>query len=96
LSHIEAISKWRTINNCKPIPTITDVADIANDGTTIKKTQYSTGNKGSEVVSYVVQNGGHTWPLAVQVVPEFLVGKTSQDMNTNEVIWAFFKAHKKM
>jgi polyhydroxybutyrate depolymerase len=96
LSHTEAISKWRTINNCKPTPSITDVPDIANDGTTIKKTQYTAGNKGSEVVSYVVQNGGHTWPQAISNVPEFLVGKTSQDMNTNEVIWTFFKTHKKM
>jgi polyhydroxybutyrate depolymerase len=56
----------------------------------IKKTQYSSGNKGSEVVSYIVQNEGHTWPQAAQVIAEFLVGKTSQDMNTNEVIWAFF------
>jgi polyhydroxybutyrate depolymerase len=96
LSHTEAVTKWRTINNCTTTPTITDLPDIANDGTTIKQTKYSGGNKGSEVVGYIIQNGGHTWPQGFQYLGELFIGKTSQDMNANDVIWAFFKAHKKI
>jgi polyhydroxybutyrate depolymerase len=91
LSHFQAIDKWITINGCNAIPTITDLPDIANDGTTIKQRVYSGGTNGSEVVSYVVLNGGHTWPQGYQYLNEVIIGKTSQDMNACEVIWNFFK-----
>ena len=91
LSHFQAIDKWVTINGCNPTPTVTDLPDIANDGTTIKQRVYSGGANGSEVVSYVVLNGGHTWPQGYQYLNEAIIGKTSQDMNACEVIWTFFK-----
>jgi polyhydroxybutyrate depolymerase len=91
LSHFQAIDKWVNINGCNSTPTITDVPDIASDGTTIKQRVYSGGINGSEVVSYVVLNGGHTWPQGYQYLNEAIIGKTSQDMNACEVIWAFFK-----
>lgn len=95
LSHFQAIDKWVAINGCNATPTITDVPDIANDGTTIKQRVYSGGTNGSEVVSYVVLNGGHTWPQGIQYLSEAIIGKTSQDMNGCEVIWAFFKRFKR-
>jgi polyhydroxybutyrate depolymerase len=91
ISHFEAIDKWVTINGCNTTPTITDLPDIANDGTTIKQRVYSGGTNGSEVVSYVIANGGHTWPQGYQYANEAFIGKTSQDMNACEVIWTFFK-----
>ena len=91
LSHFQAIDKWVTINGCNPTPTVTDLPDIANDGTTIKQRVYSGGANGSEAVSYVVLNGGHTWPQGYQYLNEAIIGKTSQDMNACEVIWTFFK-----
>jgi polyhydroxybutyrate depolymerase len=36
---------------------------------------------------------GHTWPGAVEVLPESLVGKTSNKVNATELIWAFFREH---
>jgi polyhydroxybutyrate depolymerase len=95
LSHFQAIDKWIAINGCNSTPTITDLPDIANDGTTIKQRVYSGGTNGSEVVSYVVLNGGHTWPQGYQYLNEAIIGKTSQDMNACEVIWTFFKRFKR-
>lgn len=95
LSHFQAIDKWVTINACNNTPTVTDLPDIANDGTTIKQRIYSGGTGGSEVVSYVVLNGGHTWPQGYQYLNETIIGKTSQDMNSCEVIWTFFKRFKR-
>ena len=91
LSHFQVIEKWVALNGCNSTPTITDLPDIANDGTTIKQRVYSGGTNGSEVVSYVVLNGGHTWPQGYQYLNEAIIGKTSQDMNACEVIWTFFK-----
>jgi len=96
LSHFQAIDKWVSINGCNSTPTTTDLLDIAADGTTIKQRVYSNGSGGSEVVSYVVLNGGHTWPQGYQYLPEAIVGKTSQDMNACEVIWSFFKRFKRV
>jgi len=95
LSHFQAVDKWVNINGCNTTPTITDLPDIANDGTTIKQRIYSGGTNGSEVVSYVILNGGHTWPQGYQYLPEAIIGKTSQDMNACEVIWAFFKRFRR-
>ena len=95
LSHFQAIDKWVSINACNSTPTVTDLPDIANDGTTIKQRVYSGGTGGSEVVSYVVLNGGHTWPQGYQYLNEVIIGKTSQDMNACEVIWTFFKRFKR-
>ena len=91
LSHFQVIEKWAALNGCNSTPTITDLPDIANDGTTIKQRVYSGGTNGSEVVSYVITNGGHTWPQGYQYLNEAIIGKTSQDMNACEVIWTFFK-----
>jgi polyhydroxybutyrate depolymerase len=95
LSHFQAIDKWVVINGCNPTPIVTDLPDIANDGTTIKQRVYSGGANGSEVVSYVVLNGGHTWPQGLQYLSESIIGKTSQDINACEVIWSFFKRFKR-
>jgi polyhydroxybutyrate depolymerase len=95
LSHAQAIAKWVSINNCVTPVVTTDLPDIANDGTTIKQRIYAGGNNGSEVVSYVVANGGHTWPQGFQYLSEAIIGKTSQDMNACEVIWQFFKRFKR-
>jgi polyhydroxybutyrate depolymerase len=56
----EAIDKWVKINGCNATPTVTDLPDIANDGTTIKQRIYAGKTNGSKVVNYVVLNGGHT------------------------------------
>jgi polyhydroxybutyrate depolymerase len=95
LSHFQAVDKWVGINGCNTTPTVTDLPDIANDGTTIKQRVYSGGTNGGEVVSYVVLNGGHTWPQGYQYLSELIIGKTSQDMNACEVIWTFFKRFKR-
>lgn len=96
LSHFQAIDKWITINGCNTTPTITDLPDIANDGTTIKQRVYSNSTNGSEVVSYVITNGGHTWPQGYQYLSELIIGKTSQDMNACEVIWSFFNRFRRL
>jgi polyhydroxybutyrate depolymerase len=91
VSHLQAIDKWVSINNCDTTPAITNLPDIADDGTSILETKYTGGTNGSEVVSYIITNGGHTWPQGYQYLPVASIGITSQDMNACEVIWQFFK-----
>jgi polyhydroxybutyrate depolymerase len=96
LSHAQAVTKWITNNNCGTTPITTNLPDISTtDGTTIVERKYTNSSNGIEVVSYVVTGGGHTWPQGLQYLPEATIGKTSQDMNANEVIWNFFKKYSK-
>jgi polyhydroxybutyrate depolymerase len=95
VSHAQAIAKWIAINGCSTTPVVNNLPDIANDGTTITQRIYTGGTNGSEVVSYVILNGGHTWPQGLQYLPEAIIGKTSQDMNACQVIWDFFKRFKR-
>lgn len=94
LSHAQVVARWVGLNRCNTTPAETDLPDIASDGTTIRQRVYAGGANGSEVVSYVVQNGGHTWPQGYQYLPESIIGKTSLDMNGCEVAWAFLKRFK--
>jgi polyhydroxybutyrate depolymerase len=94
LSHAQVVARWVALNRCNTTPAETDLPDIASDGTTIRQRVYSGGANGSEVVSYVIQNGGHTWPQGYPYLPESVIGKTSLDMNGCEVVWAFFKRFK--
>jgi polyhydroxybutyrate depolymerase len=93
-SHAEAVTKWVTVNNCSAA-VITNIPDIANDGTTATRRDYNGGTKGSAVVSIIIQNGGHTWPQGFQYISELIIGKTCQDFNGIETVWEFFKAHAK-
>ena len=40
-----------------------------------------------------INGGGHTWPQGNQYLSEVIIGKTSEDINANEVVWEFFKKH---
>jgi polyhydroxybutyrate depolymerase len=91
VSHDLAVAKWVSIDGCDTKAVVTNLADIANDGTTIAESQYKNGTNGSEVDGYIVTNGGHTWPQGYQYLPENIIGKTSYDMNACDVTWAFFK-----
>jgi polyhydroxybutyrate depolymerase len=50
---------------------------------------------GSEVIFYTVEEMGHVWPGGRSHLPESIVGKTSDKINANEVIWEFFRTHSK-
>jgi polyhydroxybutyrate depolymerase len=95
VSHAQAILKWTTINNCNTTPITTNIPDSANDGTTITKRVFNNTGNTTEVASYVITNGGHTWPQGLQYLSIALIGKTSQNMNANNVIWSFFKRWKR-
>jgi len=49
--------------------------------------------RGNDVVLYVVEGGGHTWPGANDGAGG--VGPTTHEISASEVIWQFFEAHVK-
>jgi polyhydroxybutyrate depolymerase len=96
LSVNESINFWVNHNNCSMTPLVTQEPDRdPYDGTRVIRREYNNGINGTEVILYYIEGGGHTWPGGFQYLPAWLIGKTSRDINANEVIWSFFKNHSK-
>ncbi len=53
---------------------------------------YSGCNAGADVVFYTIADGGHSWPGG-DPLPDFIVGKTSQEINATRTMWQFFLEH---
>ena len=96
LSVNESIEFWITRNKCSTIPVVTEEPDIdPKDGTRVTRKEYINNFDGTEVILYSVDGGGHTWPGGFQYLPSFIVGKTSRDIDANQIIWSFFKKHSR-
>jgi polyhydroxybutyrate depolymerase len=95
LSHQAVIDKWISLNNCETTPVVTQLPDISNDGTTVTRREFFGVTKDAVVISYVINNGGHTWPGGRQYLPKKYIGNVCRDMNACNVIWDFFSKHKR-
>ncbi len=90
----ETVRFWVAHNHCSPTPAISWLPHRGvPDGTQVRREAYGGGQAGTEVILYAIEGGGHTWPRGWQYLPEGLVGKTSQDLEADEMIWNFFKKH---
>lgn len=58
----------------------------------VKKEDF-VGKNGAEVVFYLINGGGHSWPGGQRMLAT--LDAPSQDMNATRTIWEFFAAHPK-
>lgn len=65
----------------------------AADGTSV--TWLEQGNGQQSVALATVRDGGHTWPGADPFNVGLPIGKTTRDIDANEVIWRFFEKHRR-
>jgi polyhydroxybutyrate depolymerase len=94
LSTDETVRIWRRKNRCRPEPLITELPDIAADGTRVTKIEYIRCKNESKVVLYRIEGGGHTWPDGRQYLPVRRIGRTTRDINGCDEIWRFFRSLK--
>ncbi|MDP2967652.1 MAG: PHB depolymerase family esterase [Deltaproteobacteria bacterium] len=94
LSVPESMRFWTKHNQCPPSPLITYEPDRdPKDGTRVRRETYGPCGHETEVLLYAIEGGGHTWPGGDQYLPARIIGRTSRDIDANEVIWGFFKRH---
>ncbi len=92
----ELVKFWVRHNRCSLQPEITRLPDLdREDDTRVVVERYANCREGAEVTLYRVEGGGHTWPQGVQYLPEFIIGRTSKDLDANRVIWEFFRQHRR-
>jgi polyhydroxybutyrate depolymerase len=85
----EAIMKWVNLAGCSR-----GAENIYNkDG--IKGVAYKSCKGNVEVIYYTVADLGHHWPggKGEPYLPERIVGKPSDRLIGNDVIWEFFQRH---
>lgn len=94
LSVPETVGAWATHNRCPSPPAVALEPDRdPQDGTRVRRETYGPCGEGTEVVLYAIEGGGHTWPGGLQYLPERIIGRTSRDIDANEVLWTFLKKH---
>ena len=83
----ETTTAWAKRNGCKTTPTEKKVSA----DTTLMSFSCP---KGADVQLYTIEGGGHSWPgseFSKSVVA--VVGKTTDTISANELMWEFFQAH---
>jgi polyhydroxybutyrate depolymerase len=58
--------------------------------TTVRRITYTPANDGAEVVLIRIEGAGHTWPGHPS--PIKFLGKSTTDIDANDLIWDFFVA----
>jgi polyhydroxybutyrate depolymerase len=88
----ETIQTWAKLNRCKSEPVVERLEDKADDGMTVTRKTFQPQEGGAEVILVEIDGGGHTWPG--REPPIELIGKSTEDISANEMIWDFFQRHR--
>lgn len=84
----DLVAFWVNKNQCNTTPIVTNIPDIASDGTTTEHYLYTGGINNHTVEFYKVIGGEHTWPGAT-----VNIGVTSHDFSASKEIWRFFSTY---
>ncbi len=74
-------------NQCKGDPSETRIT------ASVRRLAYTNCAENADVILYTIEGGGHTWPGG-KPLPEWLVGRTTREINASRVMWAFFAQHR--
>ena len=89
-----AVKFWVEKNGCPSTALKEELPDTnTEDGSKVTRETYAGCRDNVEVVYYLIQGGGHTWPGGLQYLSENFIGKTNRDFNATSVIWEFFTKH---
>jgi polyhydroxybutyrate depolymerase len=90
----ETVRLWRQQDHTRTFPATGLLPDIdAKDGCRVRWSSWRGGRLDSEVLLYVEEGAGHTWPGGSEYLPKAIIGGVCRDFDASEAIWEFFKAH---
>lgn len=94
LSAEDSYRYWLKHNGIGPAEKTRRVIDgDAGDGTAVSWVEQ--GNGKQRVALATIREGGHTWPGADPFNVGLPIGKTTRDVDANDVIWQFFDKHRR-
>jgi polyhydroxybutyrate depolymerase len=94
LSVEDSAKAWARIDRCADKPEKSKLPEKAKGGMETKVDTYGSCHEDAQVVLYSVKGAGNTWPGGEQYEAENAIGKTSQDIVANDVIWNFLATKK--
>jgi poly(3-hydroxybutyrate) depolymerase len=94
LSAEDSAKTWAKYDRCGEKPAQGKIPAPQKSEKETKTYTYSGCQDNAEVILYSVKGGGDTWPGGEQYMPEKEIGKTSDAIHANEVIWTFFNSKK--
>ncbi|MBU4318590.1 MAG: hypothetical protein KKF30_15135 [Proteobacteria bacterium] len=86
----EHMDKWSAVLGCDQTPVGLEIIEGIVGET------YVNCMDPADVVFYRIEGMGHTWPGGTSLLPESMVGKTSDIMDATQTIWEFFQDHPKL
>jgi polyhydroxybutyrate depolymerase len=90
----DSAKAWARIDRCAEKPEKSKLPPGAKGGMETKVDTYNGCHENAQVVLYSVKGAGNTWPGGEQYEAEKTIGKTSPDLNANEVIWNFLMTRR--
>ena len=94
LSAEDSSKDWGKIDHCNDKPEKGKWISKAKGATETKTDTYEGCLQNAQVELYSLKGAGNTWPGGEQYEAENTVGKTSQDVNGNEIVWNFLSNRK--
>jgi polyhydroxybutyrate depolymerase len=79
-------ANWARRNHCGPNPVDSVVAPD------VTRHEYTNCAENASVVLYTIKGGGHQWPGG-KPIPEWIVGRRSNNVDATSRMWAFFREH---
>jgi polyhydroxybutyrate depolymerase len=97
----DSIAFWKQHNGCRGESVVSQPASHSvNDPTRIQVAESTHCAQQSTVSLVKIDGGGHTWPGSMihPTIPpapfaQLILGRTTHNMDANEMIWNFFSAH---
>lgn len=92
LPALETAGFWATNNRCRSnTVSVSETDRDPKDGTRVRLELFPDCAANADVSMVTVEGGGHTWPGGYQYLPERFIGRTSRDIDANQIIWNFFR-----
>ena len=86
-----SVALWVAFNGCEERATEDSLAEAC--GLRVTRRRHAGGRDGSEVVLVTIAGGGHTWPG--RRPPLWLLGKSTETVAANDLLWEFFERHRR-
>jgi polyhydroxybutyrate depolymerase len=88
----ETARLWAEADGCRR-DAAPEAPTTADGGCRTRRSRWTAGREGSEVVLDTIEGGGHTWPGGPQYLPRLLIGRACPQPDATKEIWEFFRAH---
>lgn len=86
---LRSVERWRAALGCD------GAHEVLRDDGAVRMVRWDACARGGEVVYCTVEGLGHVWPGGTRLLPEWIVGRSTQALQGTEEIWRFFRRHRR-